>query len=111
MGIESEATTAEREAQAAYEEFIQDSNAAVADRNTEITNKSDTRASAEEEKVSAESSHGNTSAEVQRLGEYNAELHGSCDFVLKNFDVRQTARTQEIDAINAAKAILSGSNQ
>ena len=37
-----------------------------------------------------------------------ADLHGSCDYILKNFDARQAARSAEIDALGEAKAILSG---
>ena len=31
-----------------------------------------------------------------------------CDFVMKNFEIRQTARDEEIEALKQAKAILSG---
>jgi len=31
-----------------------------------------------------------------------------CDYTLNNFDARQAARAAEIDALNGAKAILSG---
>ncbi len=31
-----------------------------------------------------------------------------CDFVMKNFETRQTARDEEIEALKQAKAILSG---
>ena len=48
--------------------------------------------------------------ELQQLSNYNAELHSSCDFVVKNFDIRQTARDEEIEALKQAKAILSGAN-
>merc|ERR1719198_407026 len=47
---------------------------------------------------------GETSAQAS----YEADLHGQCDFVLKNFEVRQKARLQEMEAIQAAKGILSG---
>merc|ERR1711957_600297 len=46
--------------------------------------------------------------ELEQLSNYNAELHQSCDFVLKNFDLRQTARDEEVEALRQAKAILSG---
>ena len=46
--------------------------------------------------------------ELEQLSTYNAELHQSCDYVLKNFDVRQTARSEEMEALKQAKAILSG---
>ena len=31
-----------------------------------------------------------------------------CDFVMKNFEIRQTGRDEEIEALKQAKAILSG---
>merc|ERR1712032_1451834 len=46
--------------------------------------------------------------ELEQLSNYNAELHQSCDFVMKNFEIRQTARDEEIEALKQAKAILSG---
>jgi len=46
---------------------------------------------------------------VQKSANYKAELHSSCDFITKNFEIRQTARDEEIEALNQAKAILSGS--
>jgi len=39
---------------------------------------------------------------------YERDLHAQCDFVLKNFSIRQKARMQEVDAIQQAKSILSG---
>eukprot|EP00448_Togula_jolla_P003903 CAMPEP_0170599444 /NCGR_PEP_ID=MMETSP0224-20130122/16799_1 /TAXON_ID=285029 /ORGANISM="Togula jolla, Strain CCCM 725" /LENGTH=58 /DNA_ID=CAMNT_0010924093 /DNA_START=1 /DNA_END=177 /DNA_ORIENTATION=- len=48
--------------------------------------------------------------ELEQLSTYNAELHTSCDFVMKNFDLRQTARDEEVEALKQAKAILSGAN-
>ena len=37
-------------------------------------------------------------------------LHLECDFTLKNFDISQTARMEEIEAIEQAKAVLSGAD-
>ena len=39
-----------------------------------------------------------------------ADLHGSCDFTMKNFDIRQAARDEEVDALKQAKAVLRGAN-
>jgi chromosome segregation ATPase len=47
------------------------------------------------------------------LGELNELLkahHMDCDYILKYFDVRQKARSEEMDAIVDAKAILSGAD-
>merc|ERR1719217_1316614 len=52
----------------------------------------------------------NAQAEMMALGEYIAKLHGSCDFLLENFDVRKEARASEIDALKKAKAVLSGAD-
>merc|ERR550514_1750444 len=89
-----EAATAEKEAlkdeadsQAGYESFIKNSNAAIA--------KSDLNSAM---------------IDAENLAKYKAELHESCDFVLKNFDVRQAARMDEIEGLGKAKAILSGSD-
>merc|ERR1719463_373813 len=46
--------------------------------------------------------------EQQQNKNAEADLHKSCDFVLKNFDIRQAARDQEVEALRQAKAILSG---
>jgi len=45
---------------------------------------------------------------LQALALTEADLHGECDWVLRNFELRQRARLQEIEAIQQAKAILSG---
>ena len=47
-------------------------------------------------------------ATLEQLSNEKADFHGSCDFVLKNFEIRQTARDEEIEALKQAKAILSG---
>jgi len=46
--------------------------------------------------------------ELEQLSNYKAELHQSCGFVVKNFEIRQTARDEEVEALRQAKAILSG---
>ena len=35
---------------------------------------------------------------------------GNCDFLLKNFDLRREARSNEIDAMQKAKAVLGGAD-
>lgn len=48
--------------------------------------------------------------ELEQLSNENADLHKSCDFVMKNFEVRQEAFDQEVEALRQAKAILSGAD-
>lgn len=38
-----------------------------------------------------------------------ANLHEDCDFLMKNFEMRKSARTEELEGLAQAKAILSGS--
>merc|ERR1719269_318458 len=42
--------------------------------------------------------------------EYIAGLHASCDFLVENFETRKEARTNEIEGLKNAKAVLSGAN-
>jgi len=41
---------------------------------------------------------------------YIQSLHNDCDWLIKYFDVRKTARTDEIDALGKARAVLSGAD-
>eukprot|EP00971_Amphidinium_carterae_P118957 2356839-Amphidinium_carterae.1 len=41
---------------------------------------------------------------LEDLAAVSEDLHTQCDYFLKNFDVRQKARLQEIEAIQSAKA-------
>jgi hypothetical protein len=108
--IVAEATNAEQNSQTGYEEFVNNSQEGIADRNRSITNKTADRAQAEQDKATADGGLRATMKELEKLSSYNAELHKSCDFVLDNFDARQTARDEEVEALGQAKAILSGAD-
>merc|ERR1719219_395064 len=106
--MEAEAIRSEEDAQKAYEDFVKETNASIEAKSKEIVNKSDEKAKAEGELVETKESKEAVMLELEQLSNYNAELHQSCDFVMKNFDVRQTARDEEVEALKQAKAILSG---
>ena len=38
------------------------------------------------------------------------DIHGECDWLLQNFDVRKEARAGEADALKKAKSVLSGAD-
>jgi peptidoglycan hydrolase CwlO-like protein len=105
---ENEATTTEREAQANYETFVSDSNNLIKQLNDAIIEKTKSISSSKAESEDAKADHTATVDELEMLAQHNAELHGQCDFVVANFDIRQKARLQEIEAIGQAKSILSG---
>ena len=74
----------------------------------DIVNKAEDKAQAEADLVQAEEAKEGVVLELEQLSNYNGQLHTSCDFVVKNFELRQTARGEEIEALKQAKAILSG---
>merc|ERR1719210_1662562 len=108
--MEAEAIRSEEDAQKAYEDFVKETNASTEAKSKAIVNKSEEKAKAETDLVAAKESKEAVMLELEQLSNYNAELHQSCDFVMKNFEVRQTARDEEIEALRQAKAILSGAN-
>mmetsp|Transcript_21705 Transcript_21705/g.67724 ORF Transcript_21705/g.67724 Transcript_21705/m.67724 type:complete len:683 (+) Transcript_21705:68-2116(+) len=106
--MEAEAVREEEDMQKGYEDFVKDTNAAVDARSREMVDKSEDKATTETELIETEEKRDSALLQLEQLSNYNAQLHSSCDFVMKNFDVRQTARDEEIEALRQAKKILSG---
>jgi len=106
--MESEVIRAEEDAQKAYEDFVKDSNASIQEKSKTQVNKVEEKAKAEEDLNQATQDKENALLELEQLSNYNGELHASCDFIMKNFEIRQTARDEEIEALKQAKSILSG---
>jgi len=106
--MENEAIVAEEDAQKGYENFVKDSNASIEDKTKEIVEKTEEKAKANENLVEDTESFDNAVQELADLAEANGELHASCDFVMKNFEIRQSSRDEEIQALQQATAILSG---
>jgi len=100
----------EQSAQAGYEATVADTNDSVAALQAEITSKTKAKVAATKEQQETEADIADAAAELDGLNKYNGELHADCDYVLKNFDVRQKARGEEIEALQQAKQILSGAN-
>jgi len=108
--MEAETIRAEEDAQKAYEDFVKESNRSIEEKSKDIVNKSESKAKAEGDLVQAQADKEAVMLELEQLSNYNAQLHQSCDFVLKNFELRQTARDEEVEALRQAKAILSGAD-
>jgi len=106
--MEADAIRSEEDAQKAYEDFVKETNASIESKTKEMINKTEENAKAEGDLTETNEAKENALLELEQLSNYNAELHQSCDFVMKNFDIRQTARDEEVDALKQAKAILSG---
>merc|ERR1719162_2815214 len=90
--MEAEAIKSEEDAQKAYEEFVRDTNASIEEKSKDIVNKSELKAKAEADKTETEEAKENAMLELEQLSNEAADLHKACDFVVKNFDIRQTGR-------------------
>jgi DNA repair exonuclease SbcCD ATPase subunit len=108
--MEKDAIKFEADEEATYEAFVMDTNASIEAKVKEHTRKVAERAKTEAELVETKKSLAEVMNTLQELSDYNAELHLACDYILKNFDIRQTARDEEVEALKQAKAILSGAN-
>jgi chromosome segregation ATPase len=106
--LEKESTEGEFKAQADYESFVKDSNNLIKELSEAVVAKTKAIGQAKLETADAKSDHSSAVGELESLEQVKVDLHSQCDFTLKNFDIRQKARLQEIDAIGSAKAILSG---
>merc|ERR1719311_947315 len=100
----------EAEAQAAYEQTVADTNGSVAALQKEIVTKTKAKAEATKDKQQTGQDIIDTVKELEGLAKYTGELHGECDYVLKNFDVRQQACAEEMEALQQAKQVLSGAS-
>jgi len=108
--MEAEAIRGEEDAQKTYEDFVKDTNNSVEMKVKDIVSKSDMKAKAEQAKVEAETERDSVLGELEQLANENADLHKSCDFTLKNFELRQTARDDEIEALKQSIAMFSGAS-
>merc|ERR1719428_990164 len=97
QAMEAETIRAEEDAQKAYEDYVKETNASIEAKSKAIVNKSELKAKAETDLVETKESKEAVMLELEQLSNYNAELHQSCDFVMKNFDIRQTARDEEVE--------------
>jgi len=107
--LEADAIKAETDSQKAYESFVKDTNKSIEEKSRELTNKTEEKATAEADKVATEEDKLSAENEQQQNQNENADLHKSCDFTMNNFEVKQAALEQEMEALTQAKAVLAGS--
>merc|ERR1719238_1081583 len=100
--LEAEAIRGEEEAQKSYEDMVRDTNKAIDEANLDLTNKAAAKGKAEGDKAEAE---------VDLEANTSNDLHSSCDFMMKNFDIRQSRRDDEMEALKDAVGILSGAGR
>jgi len=106
--MEAETTRDEENAQKTYEDVVMDTNTNIEVATKAIVTKSAEKATLEKDLAEAEEALANVNLELEQLANYLSQLHLSCDYILKNFASRQSARDAEIEALKQALAILSG---
>jgi len=105
---EMETIRSEEDAQKMYEDFVKETNSGVTTKSKDIVDKSSDKGKSETDLVQTTEERDSAVAELEELANAKQGLHDACDFVMKNFEIRQTARDQEVEALKEAKAILSG---
>jgi len=102
--------TEEKEAQKDYEVFMKDSSDKRSIDSKAVADKESAKAKIETElqkgKMKLEGQQGSLLESQTEL----RELHNDCDWLLKNFDARKSAREDETDALTKARAVLSGAD-
>jgi chromosome segregation ATPase len=108
VAMEKEAIHSEKEAQFAYEAFQQKTVDAIKAKKDAITNKTKEKAQVDEDLLSTKTEFTDTMSELEDLDKTLGDLRMSCDWLLKNFDVRQAAQDDEVNALKDALNMLSG---
>merc|ERR1719265_1526037 len=106
--LESEATAAEQYAQAAYEQFVSDSNRSLEAYAKSTAEKTAFQGTVDETIAQTKGDLKSAEADISDLENVGKQLHYDCDFVLQNFDIRQEARDQEVQALKSSISLLDG---
>merc|ERR1719161_2216617 len=100
----------EKTAQKDYTEFMAESQAARETDQKTMVEKKAAKATLETKLVEAKDTMATSFEELQNSHQYLSELHNQCDFMVENFEARETARATEIESLKSAKATLAGAS-
>jgi len=106
----TEAEAIEKDAQGDYEQMTADSANKRAEDSKTLTDKEGALAQLGEMLESQTSEKTSTEKTLGATNSYISSLHAECDWLVKYFDMRNEARNNEIDALEKAKAVLSGAD-
>jgi len=96
--------------QRAYEEIIRDNNDSVDANARLVATETEAKAKNDLKKDQEKANLAGINERIESLAEEKADVKKSCDFTLKNFDIRQQSRDDEVEALRHAKQILSGAD-
>lgn len=106
----AEMGVSENNAQASYSSYVRDTTASIEANRRAIEEKMTQIAHLKGEKSETQESQRATTQELATSTQLLAAHHGECDYLLKYYEIRKKARAEEKDAIDDAKAILSGAD-
>merc|ERR1719408_271008 len=106
----TESETAEKEAQADYEQAMKDAASKRADDSQTLADKQKAKAETEADLESNTEEKAATTKTLMATEKHIASLHGECDWLLKYYEVRKEARAGEVESLENAKAVLSGAD-
>jgi len=106
--LENEMT--EKNAQEDYQNFMNDAAEKRQKDAQGMTDKEGALADTKARLLEAKDAQKSTTKDLMAVEQFISSMHAECDWLIKYFDVRQEARKGEIDAMQKAKAILSGAN-
>ena len=92
----------------AYTAFKEETTKTMETKADEIVDKTAQKSKTDQELVEENEELDGLNTDLEDLSSVKNGLHGECDYIMKNFDARQEARDQEINALRQAKAILKG---
>merc|ERR1719263_442556 len=101
---------AEKTAQKDYAELMADSQETRAGDSKAHTGKQSTKAEVENQLMTTKEVRSATATDLKQVQTVIQDLHAARDFIMQNFDLRKEARTNEIEGLKNAKAVLSGAN-
>lgn len=100
--LRQQSVDSEQAAQVAYVKFQSDTAAAIASRKREKESLEVRKQTLESEKDDASDAATGASNDLAALAEQNTNMHANCDFLVRNFDIRQQARDDEVVALRQA---------
>mmetsp|Transcript_37464 Transcript_37464/g.85784 ORF Transcript_37464/g.85784 Transcript_37464/m.85784 type:complete len:684 (+) Transcript_37464:75-2126(+) len=100
----------EEDSQADYEKLMADSAAKRAADVSARTEKEAALSDASADLVDTKERRSETHTDSEETAQYMMNLHATCDWLVENYETRKTARAEEVEALEKAKAILAGAD-
>jgi len=100
----------EKDAQEEYEAMVTDAAEKRGADTKSVEEKTAVKAGLEDGIVKNGDQKASEEAELMATKQYIADLHADCDWLISNYETRKEARTNEVDALKKAKAVLSGAD-